>query len=113
MPTGQRFLILAASLVAMPLAGALAQSNPTGNLGSNTSSTASPGTADDKAVSGLETGDAKAKHARPVRMARNPSTSKPTDSTPGATGRTIVRGDSSTIQGDAAATAQQKTPLTK
>ncbi len=48
-------LLLAASLMAAPLGAALAQSNPTGNLGSNKSTTAAPRTADSKSKSGLNT----------------------------------------------------------
>jgi hypothetical protein len=97
-----RLLVLAVSLVAIPLVGALAQNNPTGNLGSNKSVTASPGTADNKAASGIDTGDVNAKHTRPKRVARN-------SSTPGGTGKTVVHGDKSTVKGDTAGTAEQKT----
>ena len=51
-------MALAATLITMPVAGAFArQNNPAGNLGSNRSSTAGPGTADNPAASGTYTGD--------------------------------------------------------
>jgi len=102
MPRTLHYLILAASLAAVPAAGALAQTNPTGNLGSNKSVTAAPGTADNKAASGLDSGDANAKLPRPALVARDRSA-------PGSTGSTVVPGSSSTVSGNRAATAEQKT----
>jgi hypothetical protein len=104
MPLNARFL-LAASIMAIPLAGALAQSNPTGNLGSNQSTTASPGTADNKAASGLNTADVNAKPPIPPAGAMN-------STTPGATGTTVVPGSTSTVAGDKANTAESKTGAT-
>jgi hypothetical protein len=95
-----RFLIVV-SLVAVPF-GAIAQSNPTGNLGSNTSVTAAAGTADKKAASGMSTGDVGAKSHHPPTSAANRRT-------PGGTGTSVVAGDNSTVRGDRAATIDQKT----
>ncbi len=95
-------LILTASLTAVPAAGVLAQSNPTGNLGSNKSITAAPGTADDNAISGLNSGDANAKRPHPTQAARDRKM-------PGSTGSTVVPGNSSTVSGNQAATVEQKT----
>lgn len=102
MPINPRFLALAASLAAIPFAAALAQSNPTGNLGSNTSATASPGTADDKAASGLHTADVNAAHPLTTSAAKNYNP-------PGRTSRTAVHGTKSTVAADRAATTEQKT----
>jgi|SRR4051794_18438638 hypothetical protein len=53
-----RALLLSAALMGAPVVAAVAQqNNPTGNYGSNRSATASPGTADDQAASGMHTGD--------------------------------------------------------
>ena len=53
------WLLLAAAMTGAPMVASLAQqNNPAGNLGSNRSETAAPGTADNKAVSGMNTGDA-------------------------------------------------------
>jgi hypothetical protein len=98
-----RSFILAASLVAMPLVGALAQNtNPAGNYGSNQSITASPGTADSKAASGMNTADSNA----------TPSAIPPgatSNYTPGATGRTIVPGSNSTVAGATPGSQTEKT----
>jgi hypothetical protein len=54
----KRSLILATALLITPLVPAFAQqNNPTGNLGSNRSVTAAPGTADSQAASGVRSGD--------------------------------------------------------
>jgi hypothetical protein len=99
-------LLMAVWLVALPV-GATAQSNnPTGNSGSNKSATASAGTADNKAASGMTTGDATSRIAPPPMSAGN-------SRTPGGTGDSIVKGDHSTIRGDRAATTDQKTGFTK
>lgn len=106
MTSHSRFLILAASLVAMPLAGALAQSNnPTGNYGSNQSMTASPGTADNKAASGMNTADV---NATPPRV----SSQAKSNYVPGATGRTVVPGSNSTMAGDVPSSTAAKTGAT-
>lgn len=102
-----RTLILAASLMAVPMVAAMAQqNNPAGNMGSNQSSTASPGTADNKAVSGMNTGDV---------GSRNKATSSGTamnSTTPGATGHTVVPGSNSSQAGASAGTAEQKSGST-
>jgi hypothetical protein len=104
-----RTLLVAAGLMAMPLAApmtALAQqNNPTGNLGSNRSATASPGTADSKAASGMNTGDVGSKGAGANSYggaATNPTT-------PGATGQAVVPGSTSSQANASSGTAEQKT----
>lgn len=96
-------LFLAATILAAPVAGAFAQGqNLTGNAGSNRSATASPGTADSKAASGMYTGDAGSTTARSSHAARNPTV-------PGATGRTVVPGSGSTIANTAGNTRHTQT----
>src|SRR4051794_38867404 len=99
--------LLAAGLIAAPLAGAIAQqNNPTGNLGSNRSATAAPGTADSKAASGLNTGDAGSRSTTANSYGGPASTN---NTTPGATGHTVVPGTTSSQAGSAPSTAQQRT----
>lgn len=97
--------LLMAGLMAVGSTVAMAQADsPSGNLGSNRSITAAPGTADSKAMSGVNTGDA--------GLRTNPSNyggSAMNRTTPGATGKTIVPGDRSSQAGAAAGTAEQKT----
>lgn len=81
-----RSLVFAASLVAIPLAGALAQSSPSAAKDNR----AQPSMSNEQSGS-TETGPATSKH------------------TEGATGRTIVPGDESTVAGNRKATSQQKT----
>jgi hypothetical protein len=92
--------ILSAAILAAPLA-AFAQSNPTGNLGSNNSATATKPTADARS-SPLHAADANAAKRPPNAAAQNPHV-------PGATGQTVVPGTNSTVAGDRAATATSKT----
>jgi hypothetical protein len=100
-----RSLLLAASLMSVPVAAAMAQAiNPSGNAGSNRSDTATPGTADSKANFGMNTSDMNA----PTGL-RNTENSP---MKPGSTGQTIVPGSNSTRAGDASGTAEQKTGQT-
>jgi hypothetical protein len=102
-------ILLAAGLIAVPLGIAVAQqNNPTGNLGSNRSITASPGTADNKAASGTNTGDVGSRNTG----TSNYSGSAANTTTPGATGRTIVPGSTSSQASSSAGTAEQKTGAT-
>ena len=96
-------LLVAAVLAATPLTTALAQGNPAGNMGSNTSITATPGTADNKALSGMNTADTTATPARP------PSGAATNPYVPGATGKTVVPGSTSSPAAAAAGTAEAKT----
>jgi hypothetical protein len=98
-----RSLLLAAGLMAVPLATAVAQPNPTGNLGSNRSVTATPGTADSHAASGLNTADGGARDTTNTYggAAKN-------STAPGATGRTIVPGTNSSQANSSPSTAEQK-----
>jgi hypothetical protein len=98
-----RPLVLAVVLAGAPLTSVLAQGNPAGNMGSNTSITATPGTADNKALSGMNTADATAMPARP------PSSAATNAYVPGATGKTIVPGSTSSPAAAAAGTAEAKT----
>jgi hypothetical protein len=103
-----RLLLLATGLMAASMATAVAQSNPAGNLGSNNSVTASPGTADSPAVSGMNTGDAGSRGT----ATSNYSGSAMNGSAPGATGQTVVPGTTSSQASSAAGTDQQQTGST-
>ncbi len=104
-----RSLLLAATFIATPMAFASAQqNNPTGNMGSNRSVTASPGTADSKAASGLNSGDVNAHRTTGGNYAGSATNS----TKPGATGRTVVPGTSSSQANSASGTAGQKTGTT-
>jgi hypothetical protein len=93
-------ILLAGALLTAPLAVAMAQTeSPTGNMGSNRSATASPGTADG---SGMSTGDVSSKPRRPIGSAMS-------STTPGATGQTVVPGSNSSPARASAGTAGQKT----
>jgi hypothetical protein len=98
-----RSLLLAAALMAGSMTVAIAQSNPAGNLGSNNSATASPGTADSKSMSGMNTADAGSPH----NPAGNYSGSG-INSAPGATGKTVVPGSTSTQASNSKATTDQR-----
>jgi hypothetical protein len=101
-----RSLLIAAGLMAVPLAAAMAQqNNPAGNLGSNRSVTAAPGTADNKGASNLTTGDANA-HGT---MTNTHGGANMSNTTPGATGRTVVPGTTSSQASSAPSTMQEKT----
>ena len=103
-------LLLAAGLMVAPMATALAQSNnPAGNLGSNNSASATPGTTDDsKSTPGMNTGDA-GSHST---VSGNYSGSAINPTTPGATGRTVVPGDSSSQASASSGTMQERTGST-
>lgn len=101
-------LLLAAALMAAPMAVAMAQQNPTGNMGSNRSAAASPGTADDRAVSGMNTGDVGTRGTG----TSNYSSSAMNSTAPGATGRTVVPGSTSSQASAASGTSDQKTGST-
>jgi hypothetical protein len=103
-------LLLAAGLMVAPMATALAQSNnPAGNLGSNNSASATPGTtADSKSTPGMNTGDA-GSHST---VSGNYSGSAINPTTPGATGRTVVPGDSSSQASASSGTMQERTGST-
>jgi hypothetical protein len=101
-----RSILLAATLMAAPLATAMAQqNNPTGNLGSNRSATAAPGTADSSAASTMHTGD---NAARGTSTNSHGGTSM-NNTTPGATGHTVVPGSTSSQAGAAGSTVREKT----
>jgi hypothetical protein len=100
-----RSLLLAAGLMAVPLATAMAQQDPTANLGSNRSVTATPGTADNSAVSTMTTGDSAARGT----MTNTYGGSSTNNPTPGATGHTVVPGTMSSQASSAPATVQEKT----
>jgi hypothetical protein len=101
-----RSLLMAATLMAVPLATAVAQqNNPAGNMGSNRSVTASPGTADNSAASRMTTGDHSARGTM-TNSYGGPTTS---NAVPGATGHTVVPGTNSSQAGSAPATVQEKT----
>ena len=101
--------ILAAGSMAIPMVAAVAQqNNPAGNLGSNRSSTAAPGTADSKAASGMTTGDVSSSHT----ATSGSSGAALNSTTPGATGHTVVPGSNSSQAGSAVGTAEQKTGST-
>jgi hypothetical protein len=93
--------MLAAAIFAAPLTAFAQSNNPTANLGSNKSTTATPPTADTRS-STLHTGDANATPHAPGAAAQNPHV-------PGATGKTVVPGTTSTVAGDRSSTANAKT----
>lgn len=100
-----RSFLLASTLLIAPVATAMAQqNNPTGNMGSNRSVTAAPGTADSKAASGMSTGDV-GTHATGTS---NYGGSAMNSTTPGATGKTVVPGSTSSQASSAAGTANQR-----
>ncbi len=96
-----RSLLLATTLIVAPLATALAQhNNPTGNLGSNGSATATPGTADNSTAN---TGNG----THGTSMSNYGGTAM-NSTTPGATGHTIVPGSTSSQASSSLGTEQQK-----
>jgi hypothetical protein len=104
-----RSFLFAATLIATPLAIAMAQqNNPAGNFGSNRSATAPPGTADSAAASTMNTGDNGAR-----RTTTDPYDGTATNrTTPGATGRTVVPGSNSSQDSSAPSTVQERTGAT-
>jgi len=89
-----RSFLLAAALASAPLVGAMAQANgPTGNYSGTQTSPAKPGSAASATASGLNT--ATTPYAAPTA--------------PGATGRTVVPGNNSSVAGDVKGTATAKT----
>jgi hypothetical protein len=96
-----RTSMLAAAIVASPLIALAQGNNPTGNLGSNDSVTATPPTANSPA-SGLHAADANATPQMTAGAERN-------QRVPGATGQTVVPGTTSTIAGDRQGTLATKT----
>jgi hypothetical protein len=100
-----RSLLFAAGLMALPAAAAFAQqNNPAGNMGSNRSVTASPGTADSKAASGINSGDVGSSSTG----TSNYSGSAMSPTKPGATGQTVVPGSTSSQASASAGTMEQK-----
>jgi hypothetical protein len=100
-----RSLLLASTLLIAPVATAMAQqNNPTGNMGSNRSVTASPGTADNKPASGMNTGD----NSTRTTGTSNYGGAAMNSTTPGATGKTVVPGSTSTQADSSRGTANQK-----
>lgn len=95
----------AAALCAAPVAMAQ-QNNPAGNLGSNRSTTAAPGTADNHSASGVNTGDV---HSGSSTYSGSGMSSGSTTSstTPGATGHTVVPGNNSSVAQDSRGTNHQ------
>jgi hypothetical protein len=105
-------LLLAAGLIAAPLCVAVAQqNNPTGNLGSNNSVTATPGTANNHAASGMNTGDM-SRGTTTGSYGSNSGTSTMSSTSPGATGRTVVPGSTSSEANSSLGTANQRSGAT-
>jgi hypothetical protein len=99
-----RWLLLAATLMTVPMTNAMAQqNNPAGNMGSNRSVTATPGTADSRAGSGMNTADMGSHGTTTSNYA--PSMNNPT---PGETGHSVVPGSGSSQAGSAAGTVEQR-----
>ena len=94
-----RSVFLAAALATTPLVAALAQNNPTGNYGSNRSTTAAPVTGDSTGSPGMNTGDVNGKST----MTNSYGTSA---TKPGSTGRTVVPGNNSSVASDTGGTAK-------
>ena len=104
-----RSFLLVTALLTAPLATAMAQpNNPTGNLGSNRSATAAPGTADNGAASTMTTGDSGARTTS-TNTYGGAATSR---NVPGATGHTVVPGNNSSQASAASSTAQERTGST-
>jgi hypothetical protein len=93
--------MLAAAIFAAPLTAFAQSNNPTANLGSNNSATATPTTVDSPS-SRLHTGDANATPPMSGTAVQNPHV-------PGATGKAVVPGTMSTVAGDRPSTANAKT----
>lgn len=102
-----RPLLLAATLIAVPMAASIAQqNNPAGNLGSNKSVTATPSTTQDsKSNPGMNTGDA-GSHATATGNYSGTAMSR---SVPGATGHSVVPGTTSSQASASSGTAAEKT----
>jgi hypothetical protein len=98
-----RSLLLAAALMAGSMTVAIAQNNPAANLGSNNSATASPGTADSKSMSGMNTADAGSKPNPAGNYSGSAMSTKP-----GSTGKTVVPGSTSTQASNSKATTDQR-----
>ncbi len=96
-----RTTALALLIGAAPLAAFAQSNNPAGNLGSNSSPTATAPTANAPGVP-MHAADATAPVRTPSAAAQNPHV-------PGATGQSVVPGNNSTIAGDRSATATSKT----
>ncbi len=100
-----RSLLLSVALLAAPLTGAMAQNgNPAGNYGSNRSMTAAPGTADNSAHSGMNTGDEPSRGT----MSSYPGTASDPRK-PGATSRIVVPGSNSSQTSAPARTSNTRT----
>jgi hypothetical protein len=98
-------LLLAAALMAAPMTAAMAQqNNPAGNMGSNRSVTASPGTADSMAAAVINTRDSSTN----TTGTGNYGSSAMNKTAPGATGHTVVPGTTSSQANSSTGTMQQK-----
>ena len=94
-----RSLLLAAALVAAPMVTAMAQqNNPTGNQGSNSSATATPTTGNNSPGAG----------AAARGTTGNYGGTSMNSTAPGATGKTVVPGSTSSQAGASGATNEQK-----
>jgi hypothetical protein len=103
-------LVFAALMLTAPAIGALAQSaNPTGNNGSNGSMTASPGTADSQAASGMHTGDVGHGSGYSPTRPTTDGTAATNPSRSGATGQAVVPGNASTAADTSGATRNTQT----
>ena len=93
-----RTFFLAAAILAVPAFAVMAQpSDATNNKGSNRSVTASPGTADSQAASGMHTGDVGTTGSYSTTRPASGNTAATNPHTPGATGSTVVPGNSSSM----------------
>lgn len=102
-----RISLMTVTLFATPMLAMAQSNNPTGNMGSNRSDTAAGTNVDKMQKPGIGTADVQSGANTPK------STAMAKDSTvPGATGKTVVPGSSSTVPGDKMGTAAAKTGQT-
>ena len=94
-------------LSATPMLAIAQGNNPTGNMGSNRSDTATGTNVDKSQKPGMGTADVK-----PGVNAPTPSAAAKDNMVPGATGKTVVPGSNSTVSGDQTGTAAAKTGQT-
>ena len=95
------------ALFATPILALAQGSNPTGNMGSNRSDTATGTNVDKMAKPGMGTADVQSSVNAP-----KPSAMAKDNMAPGATGTTVVAGSNSTITGSQTGTSAAKTGQT-
>ena len=102
-----RLSLMTIALLATPMLAIAQGTNPTGNMGSNRSDTATGTNVDKAQKPGLGTADVK-----PGVKAPEPTAAAKDNAVPGATGKTVVPGSSSTVSGNQSGTSAAKTGQT-